>query len=68
MTGGPVLLDSDTLSELSRGHAKVTARARAYLEEHGRLTISAVTSAITASASAALVPFATRVTPLPVGR
>jgi len=42
MTGGPVLLDSDTLSELSRGHAKVTARARAYLEEHGRLTISAV--------------------------
>lgn len=39
---GPVLLDSDTLSELSRGHAKATARARAYLEEHGRLTISAV--------------------------
>ena len=42
MTSGPVLLDSDTLSELSRGHAKVTARTRAYLEEHGRLTISAV--------------------------
>lgn len=42
MTGGPVLLDSDTLSELSRGHAKVTERARAYLEEHGRLTVSAV--------------------------
>jgi hypothetical protein len=30
--------------------------------------INAVTSAITASASAALVPFATRVTPLPLGR
>ena len=42
MKGGPALLDSDTLSELSRGHAKVTERARAYLEEHGRLTISAV--------------------------
>ncbi len=43
MTGGPALLDSDTLSELSRGHAKVTARARAYLEEHGRLTLSSST-------------------------
>lgn len=42
MTSSPVLLDSDTLSELSRGNAKVTARARVYLEEHGRLTISAV--------------------------
>ena len=39
---GPVLLDSTTLSELSRGHANVTARARAHLEEHGRLTIRAV--------------------------
>jgi predicted nucleic acid-binding protein len=39
----PVLLDSDTLSELSRGHATVTGRARGYLERHGRLTISAVT-------------------------
>jgi len=42
VTPGPALLDSDTLSELSRGHPKVTARARAYLEEHGRLMISAV--------------------------
>lgn len=42
MTSGPVLLDSDTLSELSRGHPKVTARAQTYLEEHGRLTVSAV--------------------------
>jgi toxin FitB len=42
VTRAPVLLDSDTLSELSRGHAKVTERARAYLMAHGRLTISAV--------------------------
>ena len=39
----PVLLDTDTLSELSRGNPAVTARARAYLAEFGRLTISAVT-------------------------
>jgi tRNA(fMet)-specific endonuclease VapC len=39
----PVLLDSDTLSELSRGHSKVVAAARAYLTVHGRLTISAIT-------------------------
>ena len=39
----PVLVDSDVLSELSRGHSIVTAKARAYLERHGRLTISAVT-------------------------
>jgi predicted nucleic acid-binding protein len=38
----PVVLDSDTLSELSRGHPKITARARNYLEAHGRLTITAV--------------------------
>jgi predicted nucleic acid-binding protein len=37
-----VLLDSDTLSELSRGHKKVTERARAYLLANGRLTISVV--------------------------
>lgn len=42
MTVAPVLLDSDTLSELSRGHKKVTERARAYLLANGRLTISAV--------------------------
>jgi predicted nucleic acid-binding protein len=40
---GPVLLDTDTLSELSRGNPTVSARARAYLTEFGRLTISAVT-------------------------
>ena len=39
----PVLLDTDTLSELSRGNAVVSARARAYLADFGRLTISAVT-------------------------
>ena len=38
-----VLLDSGTLSELSRGHGRVTAAARKYLAAHGRLTISAVT-------------------------
>lgn len=42
MSSEPVLLDSDTLSEVSRGHARVTARARTYLEQHGRFTISAV--------------------------
>jgi len=40
---GAVLLDTDTLSELSRGNPTVNARARAYLTEFGRLTISAVT-------------------------
>lgn len=39
----PVLLDTDTLSELSRVHPAVTVRARAYLHEFGRLTITAVT-------------------------
>lgn len=43
MASTPVLLDTDTLSELSRGNAAVGARARAYLLEFGRLTISAVT-------------------------
>jgi predicted nucleic acid-binding protein len=43
MAAEPVLLDTDTLSELSRGSAAVTARARAYLTDFGRLTISAVT-------------------------
>jgi hypothetical protein len=43
MTDPPVVLDSDTLSELSRGHPRVIARARAYLERHGRLTTTAVT-------------------------
>ncbi len=39
----PVLIDSDTLSELSRGHARVVEAARAYLVAQGRLTLSAVT-------------------------
>lgn len=43
MPSRPVLLDTDTLSELSRGNLAVTARARDYLAEFGRLTITAVT-------------------------
>jgi predicted nucleic acid-binding protein len=43
MSTGPVILDSDTLSLLSRGDAQVLPRARAYLEAHGRLTITSVT-------------------------
>ena len=39
----PVLLDTDTLSELSRAAPAVIARARAYLLEFGRLTITSVT-------------------------
>jgi predicted nucleic acid-binding protein len=39
----PVLLDTDTLSELSRGNATVTALAQGYLRAFGRLTISSVT-------------------------
>lgn len=39
----PVLLDTDTLSELSRGNATVAARAQTYLRAFGRFTISSVT-------------------------
>jgi predicted nucleic acid-binding protein len=39
----PVLLDTDTLSELSRGNDLVRARASRYLTDFGRLTITAVT-------------------------
>ncbi len=39
----PVLLDTDTLSEISRGNSSALARAKAYLALHGRLTISSVT-------------------------
>lgn len=39
----PVLLDTDTLSELSRGNDLVRARVQRYLTEFGRLTITAVT-------------------------
>ena len=42
MAPNPAILDSDTLSELSRGNARVTARAQAYLEVHARLMISAI--------------------------
>jgi predicted nucleic acid-binding protein len=37
------LLDSDTTSDLSRGHIAVTRHARAYLAAHGRFTLSVVT-------------------------
>lgn len=43
MHAGPLLLDTDTLSELSRGNAMVAAQARTYLTAFGRLTISAIT-------------------------
>ena len=39
----PVLLDTDTLSELSRGNPRVCERALAYLSRFGRLTITAIT-------------------------
>jgi predicted nucleic acid-binding protein len=39
----PVVLDTDTLSELSRGNPVVRGRALAYLAGFGRLTITAVT-------------------------
>ena len=42
MTSAVVVLDSDTLSELSRGNPMVRTRAAQYLEEHGALTITAV--------------------------
>lgn len=37
------IVDSDTLSELARGHLRITQAARRYLVEQGRLTMSAVT-------------------------
>lgn len=37
-----VVLDSDTLSEISRGNPRVVTRARAYLGAHGRFTLTAV--------------------------
>jgi predicted nucleic acid-binding protein len=39
----PVVLDTDTLSELSRGNPLVKERALAYLTGFGRLTITSVT-------------------------
>lgn len=43
MSGEPALLDSDTLSELTRGNARVVTRAREYLATHGRLAFASVT-------------------------
>jgi predicted nucleic acid-binding protein len=43
MNREPAVLDTDTLSELSRGNPHVSERAMAYLTEFGRLTITAVT-------------------------
>lgn len=37
------LIDTDTLSEISRAHPRILARATEYLAAHGRLTVSAVT-------------------------
>jgi predicted nucleic acid-binding protein len=42
MAADAVLVDSDTLSELSRGRPRVVDRARHYLDLHGRLTISVI--------------------------
>ena len=39
----PAVLDTDTLSELSRGNPRVSKRALEYLANFGRLTITAVT-------------------------
>lgn len=43
MTEPVTLIDADTLSEIARGHPKFTARATGYLEQHGRLCLSAIT-------------------------
>jgi predicted nucleic acid-binding protein len=43
MDDEPVVLDTDTLSELSRGNPAVVERARSYLHVFGRLTITAIT-------------------------
>jgi predicted nucleic acid-binding protein len=39
----PVVLDTDTLSELSRGNPVVRTRALSYLTQFGRLTVTSVT-------------------------
>jgi predicted nucleic acid-binding protein len=43
MNREPAVLDTDTLSELSRGNPQVSERVLAYLTDFGRLTITAVT-------------------------
>jgi predicted nucleic acid-binding protein len=40
---GPVILDTDTLSELARGNLAVRHRALGYLTAFGRITTTAVT-------------------------
>jgi predicted nucleic acid-binding protein len=40
----PVILDTDTLSELGRGNLQVRVHAAAYLSRFGRLTTTAVTA------------------------
>ena len=39
----PAVLDTDTLSEISRGNPRVSENALEYLSDFGRLTITAVT-------------------------
>ncbi|HEY2321847.1 MAG TPA: PIN domain-containing protein [Thermoanaerobaculia bacterium] len=39
----PAVLDTDTLSEISRGNPHVSRKALEYLSDFGRLTITAVT-------------------------
>lgn len=39
----PVLLDTDILSAFLRGDARVVAKAKAYVEEHGSLCLSVIT-------------------------
>lgn len=43
ITREPAVLDTDTLSELSRGNPHVSEHALTYLADFGRLTITAVT-------------------------
>jgi len=43
MEHGPVVLDTDILSELSRGNPVVRERALAYMADFGRLTVTSVT-------------------------
>jgi predicted nucleic acid-binding protein len=43
MNREPAVLDTDTLSELSRGSSRVSEQALAYMAEFGRLTITSVT-------------------------
>jgi tRNA(fMet)-specific endonuclease VapC len=38
-----VLLDTDTLSLLRRGHPQVSQQAAAYIVQHGRLTLTSLT-------------------------